>query len=209
MSDKAESFVEFARKNLAAAKLIRTSNPGNAAFHLQQTGEKLAKAVLTIEEIVFGAGHQIGALAGALPSDNVFRPDLASFASAATPRQRAILSRATGCRARRRRNSSTRASRKSRVLLTRSPTTVEGARSRRDQNRFHSPCAMSDHLLRKAPKQTATFIFSMRSVRSTTLLSFPACTPSPSPFGLKRGRQYVCVAYHGLASVTAEPKENI
>jgi HEPN domain-containing protein len=79
MSDKAESFIELARKDLALTKLIRTSDPGNAAFHLQQAAEKLAKAVLTIEGIVSGVGHQIGALAGALPSDNVFRPDLASF----------------------------------------------------------------------------------------------------------------------------------
>ena len=79
MSDKAASFIELARKDLALAKLIRTSDPGNAAFHLQQAAEKLAKAVLTIEEIVFGVGHHIGALAGALPDNNVFRADLASF----------------------------------------------------------------------------------------------------------------------------------
>src|ERR1700761_5239672 len=29
----------------------------------------------------------------------------------------------------------------------------------------------------------STFSFSMRSARSTTLKSFPTCTPSPSPFG--------------------------
>lgn len=79
MSDKAESFIELARKDLALAKRIRNSDPGNAVFHLQQAAEKLAKAVLTVEGILFGVGHQIGALAAALPSENVFRPDLASF----------------------------------------------------------------------------------------------------------------------------------
>ena len=66
MSGKAESLIELARRDLALAKLIRTSDPGNAVFHLQQAAEKLAKAVLTVEGIMFGAGHQIGALAGAL-----------------------------------------------------------------------------------------------------------------------------------------------
>ena len=79
MSGKAESLMELAHRDLALAKLIRTSDPGNAVFHLQQAAEKLAKAVLTVEGIMFGVGHQIGALAGALPGDNVFRPDIASF----------------------------------------------------------------------------------------------------------------------------------
>ena len=79
MSGKAESLMELAHRDLALAKLIQNSDPGNAVFHLQQAAEKLAKAVLTVEEILFGVGHQIGALAAALPSENVFRPDLASF----------------------------------------------------------------------------------------------------------------------------------
>ncbi|MCX7321973.1 HEPN domain-containing protein [Tardiphaga sp.] len=79
MSGKAESFIELARNDIAVARLVLKVDPGNAAFHLQQAAEKLAKAVLTIETIAFGTTHQIGALAAMLPADHVFRPDLAGF----------------------------------------------------------------------------------------------------------------------------------
>lgn len=79
MSDRAESFIALARKDLALAKSITATDPGNAAFHLQQAAEKLAKAVLAVENIAFGITHQIGALAQALPADHVFRADLAAF----------------------------------------------------------------------------------------------------------------------------------
>jgi HEPN domain-containing protein len=79
MSDRAESFITLARVDLELAKLVSARDPGNAAFHLQQAAEKLAKAVLDIEGIPSGVTHQIGALAALLPTDHVFRPDLATF----------------------------------------------------------------------------------------------------------------------------------
>jgi HEPN domain-containing protein len=79
MSDRAESFIVLARKDLDLARLVSVKDPGNAAFHLQQAAEKLAKAVLDIEGIASGVTHQIGALAAMLPADHVFRPDLAAF----------------------------------------------------------------------------------------------------------------------------------
>jgi HEPN domain-containing protein len=79
MSDRAESFITLARNDLELAKLVSARDPGNAAFHLQQAAEKLAKAVLDIEGIPSGVTHQIGALAALLPTDHVFRPDLAAF----------------------------------------------------------------------------------------------------------------------------------
>lgn len=79
MSDRAESFIVLARRDLDLAKLVAAKDPGNAAFHLQQAAEKLAKAVLDIEGIPSGVAHQIGALAAMLPSEHVFRPDLAAF----------------------------------------------------------------------------------------------------------------------------------
>lgn len=79
MSDRAESFIVLARKDLDLARMVSTKDPGNAAFHLQQAAEKLVKAVLDIEGIASGATHHIGALAALLPSDHVFRPDFASF----------------------------------------------------------------------------------------------------------------------------------
>ncbi|WP_423958554.1 HEPN domain-containing protein [Bradyrhizobium sp.] len=79
MSDKAETFIVLARRDLAAATSLSKTDPGNAAFHLQQAAEKLAKAVLEIEGIPGGITHQIGALAAMLPADHIFRPDLAAF----------------------------------------------------------------------------------------------------------------------------------
>ena len=79
MSDKAETFIELARRDLAAATTLSKTDLGNAAFHLQQAAEKLAKAVLEIEGIASGITHQIGSLAAMLPADHVFRPDLAAF----------------------------------------------------------------------------------------------------------------------------------
>jgi HEPN domain-containing protein len=79
MSDRAESFISLARNDLELAKLVSARDPGNAAFHLQQAAEKLAKAVLDIEGIPSGATRMIGALAALLPADHVFRPDLAAF----------------------------------------------------------------------------------------------------------------------------------
>ena len=79
MSDKAETFIELARRDLAVAKTLSTTDLGNAAFHLQQAAEKLAKAVLEIEGIHSGVMHMIGALAAMLPAEHVFRPDLAAF----------------------------------------------------------------------------------------------------------------------------------
>lgn len=79
MIDRAGSFIELARRDLAAAKLLRTTDPGNAAFHLQQASEKLTKAVLSIERIPVALTHQIGALAAMLPDDHPLRADLAAF----------------------------------------------------------------------------------------------------------------------------------
>lgn len=72
MSDRAESFIALARNDLELARLVSARDPGNAAFHLQQAAEKLAKAVLDIEGIPSGATHQIGALAALLPPTMFF-----------------------------------------------------------------------------------------------------------------------------------------
>jgi HEPN domain-containing protein len=79
MNDKAESLIELARNDIRVARTVLSFDPGNAAFHLEQAAEKLAKAVLTVEGITFGITHQVGALAAMLPTDHIFRADLASF----------------------------------------------------------------------------------------------------------------------------------
>jgi hypothetical protein len=58
MSDRAESFIVLARKDLDLPRLVSVKDPGNAAFHLQQAAGKLAKAVLDIEGIASGAAKR-------------------------------------------------------------------------------------------------------------------------------------------------------
>ena len=101
MSDRAESFLALARNDLAAAKTLQVTDPGNAAFHLQQAAEKLVKAALSIEDIPVALTHQIGALAAMLPDDHPLRADLAAFDPfSSSGHQRAIRCPAAACRGR-------------------------------------------------------------------------------------------------------------
>lgn len=79
MNDAAESYIALAKEDLAVARKILDTYPRAAAFHLQQAAEKLLKAVLSAEGITFSAGHQLGQLAGLLPTDHVWRADLMAF----------------------------------------------------------------------------------------------------------------------------------
>ncbi len=85
MSDASASFIALAREDLAVARKLIVEHPGPAAFHVEQAAEKLLKAVLTVEGIVFSAGHhQLGRLAETLPADHVWRADLMAFDSYTT-----------------------------------------------------------------------------------------------------------------------------
>lgn len=87
MADAFESYVELAREDIDAARqLVRdTKHSGRAAFFIEQAGEKLIKAVLSVEEIVFPTTHhQLGTLAALLPMDHEWRAELASFDSFTT-----------------------------------------------------------------------------------------------------------------------------
>lgn len=74
-----ESLIALAREDLAVAKKLASDHPRHAAFNIEQAAEKLLKAVLSTEAIVFHAGHQLGALAALLPADHIWRADLATF----------------------------------------------------------------------------------------------------------------------------------
>jgi len=77
---KVASFIELAREDLVVAGRLRGDHPRHAAFHIEQAAEKLLKAVLTVEGIVFAtAHHQLGALAALLPADHLWRADLMAF----------------------------------------------------------------------------------------------------------------------------------
>ena len=79
MNDAAESFIALAKEDLGVGRRILKDYPRSAAFHLQQAAEKLLKAVLSAEGIMFSAGHQLGQLAGLLPTGHVWRADLMAF----------------------------------------------------------------------------------------------------------------------------------
>jgi HEPN domain-containing protein len=80
MSPAVETFIALARDDLSMARTLLASHPRGAAFHVEQAAEKLLKAVLTTEGIMFSAGHhQLGRLAETLPVDHVWRADLMAF----------------------------------------------------------------------------------------------------------------------------------
>jgi len=79
---EAASFIALAREDLAVAKTVMEKHRRHAAFAVEQAAEKLLKAVLVSEEIVFTARHhQLGALAQLLPADHLWRADLMAFDS--------------------------------------------------------------------------------------------------------------------------------
>ena len=80
MKDAAESFIALAKEDLAVARKLIADHPRHSAFCIDQAAEKLLKAVLTVERIVFTTGHhQLGRLAEMLPADHVWRADLMAF----------------------------------------------------------------------------------------------------------------------------------
>jgi HEPN domain-containing protein len=81
MKAAAASFITLAKEDLAVARKLATDHPRHSAFCIEQAAEKLLKAVLTTEGIVFAASHQLGQLAALLPRDHIWRPDLIAFDS--------------------------------------------------------------------------------------------------------------------------------
>ena len=77
---KVASYIELAREDLAAAKaLIASGLERNSTIHIQQAAEKLLKAVLAAEDIVFPASHQIGALAELLRDGHFWKDEFRGF----------------------------------------------------------------------------------------------------------------------------------
>ena len=77
---KVLSFIRLAREDLVVARKLMAEHPRHSAFNIEQAAEKLLKAVLTAEGIVFTASHhQLGLLAGLLPTGHLWRADLIAF----------------------------------------------------------------------------------------------------------------------------------
>lgn len=81
MAEAFERYVKLAGEDLDAARqLVRDArHTGRAAFFVQQAGEKLIKAVLSVERIRFPTTHHLGMLAGLLPEDHEWRAELGRF----------------------------------------------------------------------------------------------------------------------------------
>ena len=67
------AFLALAQRDLANAKLVMMPSPEAAAFHVQQSAEKLLRAVLEHEIIVSGKTHSLRELAHHLPPEHHWR----------------------------------------------------------------------------------------------------------------------------------------
>lgn len=77
MSKKAESLLALAEKDLSHAADNLRAHPRHAAFSVQQAAEKLVKAILEREGVLYpSTSHQLDDLVGRIPATNPFKGDL-------------------------------------------------------------------------------------------------------------------------------------
>ncbi len=76
---RVDAFLVIASEELEAARRLQAVLPRQAEYFLQQTVEKLLRAVLEIELIAAGAGHGLADLAHRLPEGHVFRERFKGF----------------------------------------------------------------------------------------------------------------------------------
>ena len=62
------AFIKIALREIESARLLATQSPEDAMFHLQQSVEKLVRALIEAEMAVAGPTHNIAALADLLPT---------------------------------------------------------------------------------------------------------------------------------------------
>lgn len=75
-ADRIASFIALAEEGLRAARLLRTSVPRQAAFFVQQTVEKIGKALLVHDGVDPERVHAIAKLAAELAPAHPLRADL-------------------------------------------------------------------------------------------------------------------------------------
>ncbi len=73
------TLLALADEDLEVARKLLSDHPRQAALHLQQAAEKLAKAVLVAEGLAAPRIHQLGALTSLLPAEHLWRSELASL----------------------------------------------------------------------------------------------------------------------------------
>ena len=64
------ALLQLAEEELLAAGLLIRQAPRQAAYLCQQCAEKIARAVLTDADVVFGTGHSLEQIAAALPEEH-------------------------------------------------------------------------------------------------------------------------------------------
>jgi len=74
-----EGFLLIAGEELDGASRVADPLPRQAAYFLQQSVEKLLRAVLELEAVPAGPSHNIAALAQLLPSDHELKSVFLSF----------------------------------------------------------------------------------------------------------------------------------
>lgn len=79
MTPLIESYLALAEEDLAVARKVLDAFPRHAAYAVQQSAEKLIKAVLSAEGIPVPAQHHLGALAQLLTPDHVWRAEFAGL----------------------------------------------------------------------------------------------------------------------------------
>ncbi len=73
------SFLQLASEEIEAARQLLPTLPNQSAFFMQQSVEKLLRAVLEQEECLAGITHSIEALAALLPAQHPLRAVFMSF----------------------------------------------------------------------------------------------------------------------------------
>ncbi|WP_158280172.1 HEPN domain-containing protein [Azospirillum sp. TSH100] len=69
----------LAEEEAGAAEQLIEAFPRQAAYQLQQSVEKVARAILAYENIAFGTSHNLGQMAAALTVDHPWRDALMEF----------------------------------------------------------------------------------------------------------------------------------
>jgi len=73
------AFLTLADEELRAAVTLAGGAPRQAAYYVQQSAEKAARALLTAAGIPFGTGHNLGLMASALPAGHPLKRRVAGL----------------------------------------------------------------------------------------------------------------------------------
>jgi hypothetical protein len=75
-AERIAAFLQLADEELNAARMLPGTARRQAAYFCQQSAEKIARAILTHEGVLFGTGHNLGQMAASLPPDHPWRDKL-------------------------------------------------------------------------------------------------------------------------------------